>query len=78
MQFRLILEEKTELLSRGGIANLPFVENISNLPKVPRAKFLGSDGHARLPASRALFQRLLACLKFRLDSEDLFWWYKPK
>ena len=32
-------------LNRGGIADLTFVENtISNLPKVPRAKFLGSNG----------------------------------
>ena len=28
-------------LNRGGIVDLPL---LSNLPKVPRAKFLGSDG----------------------------------
>ena len=29
-------------------------------------------------ASRTLLQWLLACLKFTLDSEDLFCWYKQK
>ena len=29
-------------------------------------------------ASRTLLQRLLACLNFTLDSEDLFCWYKRK
>ena len=29
-------------------------------------------------ASRTLLQRLLACLNFMLDSEDLFCWYKQK
>ena len=29
-----------------------------------------------LATSRTLLQRLLACLDFTLDSEDLFWWYK--
>ena len=62
-----------------------FVEKtISNSPKVPRAKFLGSDGFfcfssiASLVASRTLLQWLLACLNFTLDSEDLFCWYKWK
>ena len=45
--------------------------------KIPRAKFLGSDGLfcfssiANLAASRTLLQRLLACLNFTIDSEDL-------
>ena len=34
--------------------------------------------YARLAASRTFLQRLLACLNFTLDSEDLFCWYKQK
>ena len=34
--------------------------------------------YASLAASRTLLQRLLACLNFTLDSEDLFCWYKWK
>ena len=59
-----------------------FVGNtISNLPKVPRSKFLGSDqlfyfiSICSLAASRTLLQRLLASLNFALDWVDLFCWY---
>ena len=31
-----------------------------------------------LAASRTLLQRLLACLDFALESEDLSFWYKRK
>ena len=62
-----------------------FVEStICNLPKVPRANILGSDGlfvflgYASLAASRTLLQGVLACLNFTLDAEDLFCWYKRK
>ena len=34
--------------------------------------------YASLAASRTLWQRLLGCLNFTLDSEDLFCWYKQK
>ena len=34
--------------------------------------------YAHLAASRILFQWLLACLNFTLDSEDLFCWYRQK
>ena len=34
--------------------------------------------HASLAASRTLLQKLLACLNFTLDSEDLSFWYKRK
>ena len=38
-------DNTSRLLNRGGIADFPFLENtISNSPKVPRTKFLGSDG----------------------------------
>ena len=34
--------------------------------------------HASLAPSRALLQRLLACLKFTLESEDFSLWHKRK
>ena len=34
--------------------------------------------YASLAALKTLLQRLLACLNFTLDSEDLFCWYKRK
>ena len=34
--------------------------------------------YASLAASRTLFQRLLACLNFTLDSEDLSFWYNQE
>ena len=34
--------------------------------------------YASLAVSRTLFQRLLACLNFTLQSEDLSFWYKQK
>ena len=34
--------------------------------------------YASLAASTTLLQRLLACLNFTLDSDDLFCWYKQK
>ena len=36
----------------------------------------GLFAYACLAASRTFLQRLLACLNFPLDSEDLFCWYK--
>ena len=63
-------------LNRGGIADLPLLRTLL----VPRAKFLEVMdyfvlvAYASLAASRTLLQRLLACLNFALDSEDLFCW----
>ena len=37
-----------------------------------------SLAYTRFAASRTLFQQLLVCLNFTLDSEDLFCWYKQK
>ena len=34
--------------------------------------------HESLEASRSLLQRLIACLNFTLDLEDVFCWYKGK
>ena len=69
-------------LNRGDKADLPFLKTLSNSPKVPRAKFLGIEScfvlvaYASLTASRTILQRLLACLNFTFDSEDLFCCYK--
>ena len=68
----------------GRYSRFTFVKNtISNLPKVPRAKFLGSNGlfllaYASLAASRTFLQWLLACLSFTLESEELSFWCKQK
>ena len=67
---------------------------ISNSPEVSRAKFLESNfvlflhnfffffffflPDASLAASRILLKRLLACLNFTLEPEDLSFWYKRK
>ena len=69
----------SRLINRQGIADLPLLRTLN----VPRAELLGSDffysfvllAYASLAASRTLLQRLLACLNFTLDSEDLFCWY---
>ena len=62
-----------------------FVENtISNSPKVWEANFwevmdsLVLLAYASLAASRTLFQQLLACLNFTLESEHWSFWYKQK
>ena len=47
------------------------LNTIRNSSKVLRPKFLGSD-------SRNFPQRLLACLNFTLDLQDLFCWNKQK
>ena len=51
-------------------------EHISNSPIVLDSFVLRAN--ASLAAPRTLFQWLLACLNFTLDSEDLFCWYKQK
>ena len=72
-------------LNRGGIADLPLLRTLLAI----RQKFHKPSfrevmdsfvlvAYANLAASRTLFQQLLACLNFTLDSEDLFCWYKPK
>ena len=34
--------------------------------------------YASSASSRSLLQRLLACLNFTLEAEDLYFWYKRK
>ena len=70
-------------LNRGGIANLPLLRILLVIhQKSQEASFWKvMDSfvlvpYASLAASRTLLQRLLACLNFTLDSEDLSSWYK--
>ena len=72
------------LLSRGGTADLLLFRTLWGIwQKSWKPSFWGVMdsflvAYASLAASTTLLQRLLACLNFTLDSEDLFWWYKRK
>ena len=68
-----------------GIADLPLLRTILAIRQKSREPTFREVmdsfvlvAYAGLAASRTLLQRLLACLKFTLDSEDLFYWYKRK
>ena len=70
------------LLNREGIADLPFLRTeLAIRQKSCEPSFwevmdsFVLVAYARLAASRTLLQRLLACLNFTFDSEDLFCWY---
>ena len=72
-------------LNRGGIADLPLLRTILTIRQKSREpsfwELMESFvllAYASLAASRTLLQRLLTCLNFTLDSEDLFYWYKQK
>ena len=72
-------------LNRGGIADLPLLRTLLAIRQKSREpsfwEMMDSFvlvAYASLAASRTLLQRLLACLNFTLDSEDLFCWYKRK
>ena len=72
-------------LNRGGIADLPLSRTLLAIRKKSEEpsfwEIMDSFvlvAYASLAASRTLLQRLLACLNFTLDSEDLFCWYKRK
>ena len=72
-------------LNRGGIADLPLLRTLlairQNSRKPSFWEVIDSFvllAYASLAASRTLLQRLLACLNFTLDSEELFCWYKRK
>ena len=72
-------------LNRGGVADLPLLRTLLAIRQKSREpsfwevmdSFVLVE-NASLAASRTLLQRLLACLNFVLDSEDLFCWYKRK
>ena len=66
-------------LNRGGIADLPLLRTLLAIhQKSGEPSFwevmdsFVLAAYASLAASRTLLQRLLACLNFTLDSEDLF------
>ena len=72
-------------MNRGGIADLPLLRTLLAIhQKFQEPSFwevmdsFVLVAYASLAASRILLQRLLACLNFILDSEDLFCWYKQK
>ena len=72
-----------ELLNRACIPNLPLLGTLSAIRQKSREpsfwKVMDSFvllAYASLAASRTLLQRLLACLNFTLESEDLSFWYK--
>ena len=68
--------------NREGIADLPLLRTLfaihqkSSFWEVVNSFVLLA--YASLAASRTLFQQLIACMNFTLDSEDLCFWYKQK
>ena len=74
----------SSLLSRGGTADLLLFRTLLGIrqkswkPSFWEVMDSFLVAYASLAASATLLQRLLACLNFTLDSEDLFWWYKRK
>ena len=78
-------DNTSEPLNRGGIADLPLLRTLLAICQKSREPSFWQvmdsfvlPAYASLAASRTLLQRLLACLNFTLDSEDLFCWYKQK
>ena len=72
-------------LNRGGITDLPLLRTLLAICQKSREPSFWEvmDSfvlltYASLAASRTLFQRLLACLNFTLESEDFSLWYKRK
>ena len=65
-------------LNRGGIADLPLLRTLLAIRQKSRESSFWEVmdsfvllAYARLATSRTLLQRLLACLNFTLESEDL-------
>ena len=79
------MQKTTRLLNREGIVDLHLLRTILVIRQKSRepsfweemVSFVLSE-YASLAASRTLLQRLLACLNFNLDSEDLSFWCKQK
>ena len=72
----------SSLLNRGGIADLPLLRTLLAIRQKSREPSFWEVmdsfvllAHASLAASRTLLQRLLACVKFTLESEDFSLWY---
>ena len=79
------VDNTSSLLNRGGITDLPLLRTLLAIRQKSRETSFWEVmdsfvlvAYASLAASRTLLQRLLACLNFTLDSEDLFCWYKRK
>ena len=72
-------------LNRGGIADLPLLRTLLAIRQKSREPSFWEVmdsfvllAYASLATSRTLWQRLLACLNFILESEDFSLWYKGK
>ena len=72
-------------LNSGGIADISLLRTLSPICQMFREPSFWEvmDSfvlvvNASLAASRTHLQRLLACLNFTIDSEDLSFWYKKK
>ena len=72
-------DNTTGPMNRGGIADLPWMRTLLAIRQKSREPSLWEVmdsfvllAYANLAASRTLLQRLLACLNFTLDSENLF------
>ena len=72
-------------LNRGGIADLPLLRTLLAIRQKSREPSFWEVmdsfvllAYASLAASRTLLQRLLACLNFTLETEDLSFSYKRK
>ena len=72
-------------LNRGGIADLPLLRTLLAIRQTSQEPSFWEVmdsfvllAYASLAASRTLLQRLLACLNFTLESEDLSFCYKQK
>ena len=81
-----VSDNTSGLLNRGGIADLPLLRTLLAIRQKSREpnfwelmeSFVVLLAYASLAASRTLWQRLLACLNFTLESEDLPFWDKFK
>ena len=78
-------DNTSSLLNRGGIADLPLLKTLLAICQKSQEpsfwEIMDSFvllAYASLAASRTLLQRLVACLNFTLESEDLSLWYKQK
>ena len=72
-------------LNRGSIADLPLLRTLLAIRQKSRESSFWEVmdsfvllAYASSAASRTLLQRLLACLNFTLEAEDLSFWYKRK
>ena len=65
-------------LNRGGIADLPLLRTLLAIRQKSWVPSFWEVIDSSMAASINLFQQLLPCLNFTLDSEDLSFWYKQK